>query len=264
MRSFRFQISLFRFRISKVAALKVVVDEAHRLHEGVAGGGTDEGPAPFFEVPAEGGGFGGGGEGLGFGPGEGFRARGGLELPDVGVEVGKFLEEFEDALGVVDGGPDLAAMADDAGIPEEAGKVGVGETGDLMKVETGKGGPKIFPFAEDGEPGETGLESLEAEFFKEAGVVRDHPPPFFVVVAEVFGVGATPPAARFAVGAGDKAVWGRSHGREDVGRGLIPQRPNAPTPGVEEEEEEEEEKSPRRITPGAFFGGGDRFRCHRR
>ena len=36
------------------AAFDVVVDEAHGLHEGVAGGGADEGEAAFAEVLAEG------------------------------------------------------------------------------------------------------------------------------------------------------------------------------------------------------------------
>lgn len=53
---------------SEVTTFEVVVDEAHGLHEGVGGGGADEGPAAFFEVLAEGGGLGGGGEALRLGP----------------------------------------------------------------------------------------------------------------------------------------------------------------------------------------------------
>jgi len=35
-------------------AFEVIIDESHGLHEGVAGGGADEGPAALFEVLTEG------------------------------------------------------------------------------------------------------------------------------------------------------------------------------------------------------------------
>jgi hypothetical protein len=38
--------------------------------------------------------------------------------------------------------------------------------------------------AEDGQPGEAGLEALEAELLEEAAVVVDRPPPLGVVVGE--------------------------------------------------------------------------------
>src|SRR5687768_6427110 len=36
------------------AIIDVIVDEAHRLHEGITGGRTDEGPATLFEILRQG------------------------------------------------------------------------------------------------------------------------------------------------------------------------------------------------------------------
>ena len=56
--------------LGAVATLEVVVDQTHGLHEGVTGGGSNEGPATLFEILAEGGGFRRGSESLRLGPGE--------------------------------------------------------------------------------------------------------------------------------------------------------------------------------------------------
>lgn len=100
-------------------------------------------------------------------------------------------------------------MADDGGVLEEAGDVGRGEAGDFGEVESGEGGAEVFAFTEDGEPGEAGLESFEADFFEEADVVGVFPPPLVVVVMLVVGVIGAPPAAGAAVGAEDEAVFRR-------------------------------------------------------
>lgn len=127
------------------------------------------------------------------------------------MEVFKLGEEFKGAVGVVDGGEDFAAVADDAGVEDEAFDVGVVEFCDFVEVEVGEGGAEVFAFAEDGEPGEAGLESFEADFFVEAEIVGDSPAPFLVVVFDILFVVAAPPAAGEAVGTGDEAVFGRGH-----------------------------------------------------
>lgn len=117
------------------AALEVIIDEAHGLHEGVASGWADEGPAAFFEILAESDGFWGGREGLSFLPSEGCSPQWRLKLDKVGVEGFELGEEVESAMGVVDGGEDLAAMADDARVLDEAGEVGFGEFCHLVKIK---------------------------------------------------------------------------------------------------------------------------------
>ena len=77
----------------------MIVDQAHRLHERVDGGGADEAPAALLEVA-----------------GEGLRV---VITPDE-VGEGLLLGELDRALGVVDRRLDLAAVADDAGVLEQA------------------------------------------------------------------------------------------------------------------------------------------------
>src|SRR5690606_26003970 len=63
------------------------------------------------------------------------------------------------------------------------------------RVEAGEGGAERLTLAEDGEPGEAGLEALQADLLEEAGVVGDRPAPLGVVVLPVQGVGGGPGAA---------------------------------------------------------------------
>ena len=57
-----------------------------------------------------------------------------------------------DLLGVVDGGLDFAAVADDACVGEQAGDVGFAKGGDGGDVELGIGSLKGGAFVEDGRP----------------------------------------------------------------------------------------------------------------
>ncbi len=192
--------------MADVAAFEVIVDEAHGLHEGVDGGGSDEAPAAFLEVFGKSFGFFGGGlfqEPL---PGDGGWAVGGLVAPDVVGEGAAFGGEIGGALGVVDGGFDFAAVADDGGVVEEAGYVPGGEAGDFGVIELAEGAAETFALVEDGEPTEAGLKAFEAELFKEAVIVVDGESPFGVVVEAVEGSGLAPPAAGLVVFGEEEAV----------------------------------------------------------
>ena len=104
--------------------------------------------------------------------------------------------------GPVDGGLDLAAVADDAGVAEEALDVGLAEARHHRRVEAGEGPAEPLALAQDGEPREARLEALEAELLVQADVVHDGPAPLVVAVVHVARVLAGPPAAGAAVGAG--------------------------------------------------------------
>ena len=78
----------------------------------------------------------------------------GLETPEPGGERACLGGQFPRAAGVVDGRDDLAAVADDAGILQKPLDVGLREFGDLVDLEIGEGGAKIFALPEDGQPGE--------------------------------------------------------------------------------------------------------------
>jgi len=201
----------------------VVVDDPDRLHEGVEGRRSDEGPAALLEVlrerdrlrsrahPPE------------RRPGQPSRAGGGirLETPEVGGERAELVAEIAGAAGVVDGGLDLPAVADDAGVGEEARHVARPEARDLLEVEPREGAAERVALPEDGEPGEAGLEPLEADLLEQAHVVRGRVAPFLVVVAEVLRSGDSPEAAELPVGAGEE----RAHQEEIVG----PAEPAAPS-----------------------------------
>src|SRR5947209_18477111 len=97
----------------------MVVDHPDGLHESVADGGTGELEAPALQVAAQGVGFGCAGREFperapGVGPGEAANV-----LPDVGVEAAELFLDGEECAGVGDGGGDLEAVADDAGVGEE-------------------------------------------------------------------------------------------------------------------------------------------------
>ena len=120
------------------------------------------------------------------------------------------------ALGVVDGRDDLAAMADDAGIAEQALDILVGEGGDLVEIEAGEGLAKILALAQDGQPGQAGLKTFEADLFEQPAVVGDRPAPFMVVVVQIVRQIAVPEAARDTVGAGEQAGVFIFHGQKSI------------------------------------------------
>ena len=109
-----------------MAALEVVVDQAHRLHEGVDRRGPDEAPAAPLQVLRQ-------RDRLGR---LARAARGrppvGLEAPDVRGERALLLDQLDGAPGVVDRRLDLAAVADDPGVGEQALDVVVAEAGDRV------------------------------------------------------------------------------------------------------------------------------------
>ena len=90
-------------------------------------------------------------------------------------------------------------MADDAGVGEKPLDVLFTEAGHPLDFEVGERGSEVLSLAEDGQPGKTGLESLEADLLEEATVVGHRTAPLPVVVGAVdLGLG-TPPAARNTV-----------------------------------------------------------------
>ena len=82
----------------------------------------------------------------------------------------------------LDGGFNFGAGADDAGVLHEAFDVGFFEAGDLGGIELVEGGAEGFALAEDGDPGESGLEAFEHEEFPEGAGVGFGEAPFLVVV----------------------------------------------------------------------------------
>ena len=191
----------------------MIFHQAHGLHEGVARGGADKRPAAFFEILAKSDGFERGREGLRLGPGDRGLPWPGLKLHKVGIKIAKLAEKIESAVGIVDGGEDLATMADDAGVENEAFDIGVAKLRDLVKIESGEGRAEVVALAKDGEPRKSGLKSLKANFFEEAKIIRHSPAPFLVMVADVFCIIAAPPTTGLAIGAGHETIFRDFHTR---------------------------------------------------
>ena len=85
-----------------------------------------------------------------------------------GVEGAVFLDEFEGALGVGDGGLDLAAVVDEAWVGLEAFEVGGAVVGDAGDVEAVEGFLEAGPLVVDDAPTEAGAEDSLGEFLKVA------------------------------------------------------------------------------------------------
>ena len=173
----------------------MIVDQPHRLHEGVGGRRSDEAEAVRTQalrqrlrlrrrhrhVAA--------------------RARGAAsparcERPHEGGERAVRALDLAHALCVVHGGLDLAAMADDRGVAEQTGDVGSAEARDRRGHETAKRAPEPVALAEDGQPRQARLESLERELLVERAIVERRPAPFVVVVVAIERIAVGPPAAR--------------------------------------------------------------------
>src|SRR5690606_4132572 len=128
----------------------------------------------------------------------------GLEAPEIGGERPGFGDKLDCPAGIVDGRDDLAAVADDAGIGEQALDVLFPELRDPIEIEACKTGPKILALAQDRQPRQAGLEPLEADLLEQPDIVGHRTAPFGVVVALVVLQSAVPPAAALAVDAFDQ------------------------------------------------------------
>jgi hypothetical protein len=109
------------------------------------------------------------------------------------------LVEGERGTRVLDRGLDLAAVADDARVAEEALDVGLGHGGDLLGVEAVEHLAERRSAAEDRDPGQARLEPLEAHLLEEAHRIVLRGSPLLIVVAAVLGVVRAPRAPREAV-----------------------------------------------------------------
>jgi hypothetical protein len=98
-------------------------------------------------------------------------------------------------------------MAHDAGVSEMARHrrllVFLGQPAEIEAVE---GGAEIVALAQDGQPRQAGLEAFEAQLLEQPVVVAYGQAPFLVVITQIIGQAAMPPAARQPVLAGEKPV----------------------------------------------------------
>jgi hypothetical protein len=106
----------------------------------------------------------------------------------------ELLDEVCAALRVVDRALDLAAMTDDARVLEQTVDVAAGEARDAGHVEAGERAAEVLALAEDRQPAQAALESLQTDLLEERGIVADRDAPFRVVVFDVTSIAAAPAA----------------------------------------------------------------------
>ena len=180
---------------SDEAALEMVVDHARRLHERVHRRRADESEAAPLQLLRERRRLGRRSREIAH-PGRPPRARRRSEPPD---EVRQALAELERGDGVPDRRLDLAAMADDRRVGEQPLDVVLVELGDALDREAGERLPKALALAEDRQPREPGLESLQREELEERVVAPLLATPLLVVVGAIERVVAAPAAASDSV-----------------------------------------------------------------
>ena len=102
-------------------------------------------------------------------------------------------------------------MTDDARIGQEAPHRAAVEARHARGIEAAEGLPEVLALAQDGQPAQPGLESLEADLFEETTVVVDGKAPLLVVIADIERVRPRPPAPPRPVLTAKQP--GRAHGR---------------------------------------------------
>jgi len=167
-----------------VTTHKVVVDDTHRLHEGVHRGRPDERPALILQSLRESRGRRGAGGQRAEGIGTGQFLSVGERPDDAGEGLARPVHGVQ-PLCVVDRRLDLASVTDDARVREEFVDFRVTESGDFDGIESCEGVPERFTFSQNGDPRETALKSFEADLFEESSFIGNGTTPFVVVVRDV-------------------------------------------------------------------------------
>ena len=90
--------------------------------------------------------------------------------PEIGGERALLLDHFQGPGRIVDHSFDLAAVADDALVFEQACDVTFIEAGNAFEIEALKRCTEIFSLGKDGAPAQARLETLKTELFEQANV----------------------------------------------------------------------------------------------
>src|ERR1700688_2171863 len=89
---------------------------------------------------------------------------------------------------------DFGAAADDALVLKQAADLPFAEARNLLWFETGEGATEILALAQDGDPRQSSLESVEDKLLIERAVVEFRNAPFLVVIGDVERILARPGA----------------------------------------------------------------------
>src|SRR5690554_1120789 len=180
---------------AKIAFLHMIIDQPHRLHQGVSGDGSDKAKTTRFQVFSHPSGF---GDCFGdclasqvFGQ----TALVGFVLPDKRGERAEFRDDFERARGVIYRGANLLAIAHDAFIFHQPRDVRLAKLRHIFHFKARECLAKRLAFSQDYQPTQSRLKTLQTEFLKEVAIFADGLAPFVVVVILVEFALPTPTAS---------------------------------------------------------------------
>lgn len=97
-------------------------------------------------------------------------------------ERAEFFLDLDNGFGIFDGGVDLEAVPDDAGVGEQPFAIFVSVGSDFFDVEIVIGFAEAFFFFQDGLPAETGLVDLHDQSAKQFVIVMDRESIMMIVV----------------------------------------------------------------------------------
>ena len=203
-------------------AVDVIVDQTGRLHEGVHRRRPDKAEPPALELLGECNRLRtGDGEFVAFGPSS--HPRGRLKRPAQRVEGLARIQKGDRCPRVVDRRDDLGPIPDDSGVGHQQLDVPIVERRNHIGVKSFEDLAIPGSLSQDGDPRQTGLSALQAQFLEDLGFPVKGPAPFLIVVRHVEIVGAAPPAPLFGVGAGEQIAM--HDGRRYAAFCPLPTRP---------------------------------------
>src|SRR6185503_4391347 len=100
-------------------------------------------------------------------------------------EIGVSRTKIDNQASVVDGCGDLGAVTDDARVAQQSYEVVLVEGGYQRWLKAYKGSPKVLPLAENGDPGQAGLECLQGHALIKTLHTADRLTPLVVVISEI-------------------------------------------------------------------------------
>ncbi len=163
----------------------MIVDHADRLHEGVDDGRAAKFKAALRQL------LGHRARGRGFGR---HLAHGAVvvdlrlavdEIPQQFGKAGAFFHDFEPGARREHRALDLGAIAHDAGVAHQPFDFGRPVARDFLRHKAVEGAAEIFALAQDGDPRQAGLKTVEHELFVERAVVVFRHAPFLIVIGDV-------------------------------------------------------------------------------
>ena len=137
------------------------------------------------------------------------------EVPDIGVEAAPLVLDGKEDTGIIHGGVELPAVADDGGVLHERVDLLCTVLRDSPGVKAVQRGAERLPLMQDAGPRESGLKRLQQEQLERIAVVMVRAAPLLVVVPDIERVGQVDPSAAFRGGHGRETPFGK------VGRGTV-------------------------------------------